>query len=70
MYTGEFGDVGGLPTAVGKKIEGWIVSGLGDADLRVGDGHFAFSFGDVRATLKQIGRQTGVESRRLHGQFA
>ena len=70
LDVGEFGDVGGLPATTTEKIERRIVGSFGDADLRVGDGHLAFGFGDVRTTFEKIGRQTGVERRRFGVKFA
>jgi len=35
------------------------------ADLGIDAGHFAFGFGDVWAAFEQVGRQAGIEWRRL-----
>ena len=69
MDVQQFCDVGRLPAAVAKKIQRREVSGAGDADLRVGDGHFAFGFGNVRAAFEEIGRQSGVDGGRLGVEF-
>ena len=52
LHVGEFGDVGSLPPAGAKKTQRRIVSGFSDSDLRVGDGHLTFGFGDVGAALQ------------------
>ena len=43
---------------VPKRNQRRIVRGFRDADLRIGDGHLALSFGDVRAALEKIGGKT------------
>ena len=52
LHVGEFSHVGSLPAAGAKKIQRRIVSGFSDSDLRVGDGHLTFGFGDVGAALQ------------------
>ena len=69
LHVDEFGDIRSLPAAVSEKIQRRIVSGFGDADLRVGDGHLAFGFGNVRTAFEKVGGQTGVERRRLGVEF-
>ena len=65
----QFCDVGRLPAAVAKKIQRREVGGAGDADLCVGDGHFAFGLGDVRAAFEEVRRQSGVDGGRLGVEF-
>src|SRR5258708_18414329 len=67
---GQFGDITRLPTTLRKKRERWIVRGLGDTDLPIGDGHLALGCGDVWAALEQIRMQAAIRRRRLRIQNA
>src|SRR5207247_7985294 len=69
LYIQKLGDVLRLPSAIGKEIQRRKVGRASDANLRVGEGHLALRFGDVRAPLEEIRRQSRIQRGRFSVQF-